>query len=140
MRSISWACSTTLVIIRSARRPRLIGALALLEAEAPDAALLDENLNGRIITPVAIRLARKKVPFTIISGHVRSVSDEPFVSDAPRLQKPVTKHQLATAFADMQRAKTPGPRQVWRERGEEYLSLTQTNIAPCRRFLPRPLA
>jgi two-component SAPR family response regulator len=81
--------------------PTIDRALALLEAETPDAALLDENLNGRIVTPVAIRLARKKVPFTIISGHVRSVSDEPLLSDAPRLQKPVTKHQLATAFADM---------------------------------------
>jgi two-component SAPR family response regulator len=75
--------------------------LALLEAETPDAALLDENLDGRIVTPVAICLARKKIPFTIISGHVRSVSDEPLLSGAPRLQKPATKHQLAKAIADM---------------------------------------
>lgn len=76
-------------------------ALAILEAETPDAALLDENLNGRIVTPVAIRLARKKIPFTVISGHVRSVSDEPLLSSAPRLQKPATKQHLAKAIAEM---------------------------------------
>jgi CheY-like chemotaxis protein len=44
-------------------------ALALLEAEKPDAAVLDLNLAGETSTPVADVLAARGVPFVVATGY-----------------------------------------------------------------------
>jgi CheY-like chemotaxis protein len=44
-------------------------AMALLEASAPDAAVLDLNLAGETSTPVADVLAARGVPFVVATGY-----------------------------------------------------------------------
>lgn len=44
-------------------------ALKLLESHRPDVGLLDVNLNGETITPVARRLRDLNVPFVLISAY-----------------------------------------------------------------------
>lgn len=76
-------------------------ALAILENETADAALLDENIGGELVTPVAERLSHDGIPFVIVSGHVRSTSDNPLLSGAQRLEKPVTQARLADALSGL---------------------------------------
>ena len=64
------------------------GALALIEGEAPiDAALLDVNLGGEMVFPVAEALVVRSVPFVFTSGY-----DDHFLAEhyalMPRCQKP----------------------------------------------------
>jgi len=44
-------------------------ALAVLEREQPDLALLDVNLGGEKVFPVATMLAVARTPFIFLSGH-----------------------------------------------------------------------
>ncbi|WP_164468210.1 HWE histidine kinase domain-containing protein [Caulobacter vibrioides] len=69
-------------------------ALALLDAHPVDCALLDVNLGGLPITPVAHALHRLGVPFVYLTGY-----QEPAVDDAPILRKPVPAHVLLGALA-----------------------------------------
>ena len=47
-------------------------AIALIREAAPDLALLDGNLNGERIDPVADELAARETPFAFVSGYDRS--------------------------------------------------------------------
>jgi len=68
--------------------PTVERALALVENEAPiDAALLDVNLNGDMIFPVADALVVRSVPFVFTSGYDDDVLAERY-SLMPRCQKP----------------------------------------------------
>lgn len=44
-------------------------ALRLLDHARPDAAVLDVNLNGTAVTPVALELQRQSIPFVLLSGY-----------------------------------------------------------------------
>jgi CheY-like chemotaxis protein len=63
-------------------------ALALLEKQRPDAALLDVNLGSERVTAVAVELKSRKVPFVLVTAlaDVR----EPELRFAPKLRKPVS--------------------------------------------------
>ena len=50
--------------------PEVSAALQLLKAERPDAAVLDVNLAGQCVTPVAEVLHAMFVPFILASGYV----------------------------------------------------------------------
>lgn len=76
-------------------------ALAILDRETADAALLDENIGGELVTPVVERLTRDGIPFMILSGRVRSIADHPLLSTAKRLEKPVTQAHLAQAVSEL---------------------------------------
>jgi len=78
-------------------------ALALLELHRPCGALLDENLRGTPVTPVAEHLARNGVPFVIVSGHVRSPFAEPLLQEARRIQKPATAAQIRAVTREFQK-------------------------------------
>ena len=69
-------------------------ALGLLEGQPVDRALLDINLGGRLITPVAKALARRRIPFVYLTGY-----QEPDVDDGPILRKPVAASALLGALA-----------------------------------------
>ncbi|WP_310216929.1 HWE histidine kinase domain-containing protein [Caulobacter sp. BE264] len=69
-------------------------AMALLDAHPVDRALLDVNLGGRLITPVAKALNRRGVPFVYLTGY-----QEPEVDDGPILRKPVPANVLVGALA-----------------------------------------
>lgn len=70
-------------------------ALGLLDDGQPiDRALLDVNLGGRLITPVAAALTNRRIPFVYLTGY-----QEPDVDDGPVLRKPVAASTLLGALA-----------------------------------------
>jgi DNA-binding response OmpR family regulator len=66
---------------------RLEQAISLAHAEALDFALLDINLNGKWIFPLADLLAGLRVPFAFLTGYV-GFDLPPRFAGAPRLEKP----------------------------------------------------
>ncbi len=75
-------------------------ALRLVEAVAADggmdAAVLDVNLNGRHVAPVADKLAALGVPFLFATGY-GDTCDTGGHETAPRLQKPFAPENLIAA-------------------------------------------
>lgn len=69
-------------------------ALALVEAGGIDRALLDINLAGRMVTPVAKALSRKSIPFIYLTGY-----QEPGVDGGLVLRKPANVAALLGALA-----------------------------------------
>jgi CheY-like chemotaxis protein len=63
-------------------------ALQLLSETAPDAALLDANLRGRRVTPVAQACRDRSVPFALVTGYGRLELEEQLLQSAPRARKP----------------------------------------------------
>lgn len=72
-------------------------ALALLD-QPIDAAVLDANLNGRSVTPVAEALLRRGVPFVFATGYGETAGP-PGGFEAPVIRKPYDVTQVATAVA-----------------------------------------
>jgi CheY-like chemotaxis protein len=72
-------------------------ALALINGEQPDIALLDVNLKGERATPVAAALQARGVPYVLITGYSAAQLSEPELRAAPRLDKPVSRRALARA-------------------------------------------
>jgi CheY-like chemotaxis protein len=72
-------------------------ALALIDGEPPDVALLDVNLKGERATPIAAALMARGVPFVLITGYTRPQLSEPELRDAPRIDKPVNRRSLTRA-------------------------------------------
>ena len=72
-------------------------ALALLDQEI-DAAVLDANLNGMSVTPVAEALAARGVPFVFATGY-GDAGGAPSGFDAPIIRKPYDVTQVASAVA-----------------------------------------
>ena len=70
-------------------------ALVLVEAGGIDRALLDINLGGRLITPVAAALTRKSIPFVYLTGY-----QEPNVEGGTVLRKPTSPAVLVAALAN----------------------------------------
>lgn len=72
---------------------------ALALAEAPlDAAVLDVNLGGRLVTPVAERLAARGIPFVFATGYGERGAPGGF--DVPIVRKPYNIHQIVRAVAE----------------------------------------
>lgn len=80
--------------------PTVEKALALIETETLDAALLDGNLRGRFSSSVAEMLERLGVPFLLITGYEDLVCRDPILSRVRRLTKPVKEHELVQAMVD----------------------------------------
>jgi len=72
-------------------------ALDLMEREGPAAALLDANLGGRLSGPVARALGARGAPFLVLTGYEELVAEDPVLSLAPRLRKPVDTATLLRA-------------------------------------------
>jgi DNA-binding NarL/FixJ family response regulator len=68
--------------------PSAPGACAVLRWHNPAAALLDVNLSGEMVTPVAAMLAEAGVPFAVVTGYGAADLGEPLLQEAPRLGKP----------------------------------------------------
>ena len=82
-------------------------ALALLDHEQPDAALLDLNLNGEPATAVAVALKTRAVPFVLVTGYGEAQSSEPELQGAPRVDKPVNHYALVRALVQVMDAGSP---------------------------------
>lgn len=65
-----------------------------------DVAVLDANLNGRSVTPVAEALARRGIPFIFATGY-GDAGDAPGGFEAPVIRKPYDVAQVAAAVADL---------------------------------------
>jgi CheY-like chemotaxis protein len=74
-----------------------------LAAEAEfDAALLDVNLNGRTVDPIARTLAQRGIPFAFTTGIDQRGIPQAY-HDRVTLQKPYVMEQLKDALARMMR-------------------------------------
>ncbi|MGH6890183.1 MAG: response regulator [Rhizomicrobium sp.] len=69
-------------------------ALSFLKEHSVDAAILDVNLGGETVYPVADALHRIRVPFAFLTGY-GGESIEPRFTDVVRLEKPVGYDALA---------------------------------------------
>jgi CheY-like chemotaxis protein len=72
---------------------RLAAALEMVERETFDMAILDVNLAGDPIYPVAEALARREVPFVFSTGYGGGGIKDPF-RDRPVVQKPFGQQEL----------------------------------------------
>ena len=74
-------------------------ALRLLAGETPDVALLDVNLRGELVTPVAAALRAGGVPFVLASAYQVPAQVAAALAGAPNVGKPTGERQLLAALA-----------------------------------------
>jgi two-component sensor histidine kinase/DNA-binding response OmpR family regulator len=72
-------------------------AMAAAGDEDVDAAILDVNLGGELIYPLADALAARGVPFVFVTGYGAESIDSRF-AHVPILQKPIERHLLQHLF------------------------------------------
>src|SRR3954469_1074617 len=83
-------------------------ALELLKSERPDAAVLDVNLAGEWITPVAEVLQAMFVPFILASGYgAADLHAEPVLRDAVNVGKPSRSELLLKELRGVLRGREP---------------------------------
>ena len=76
-------------------------ALRLLETERPDVALLDVNLRGEMVTPVAAALRGLQVPFVLSSAYdPAGIDGVAVLAGAPKVAKPASERRLVAALAE----------------------------------------
>ena len=78
--------------------PRLVRALDVASSLDFDLAVLDINLAGEVVYPLAFRLAARGIPFVFSTGYSTSTLP-PELSDRPILKKPVMLANLKRAVA-----------------------------------------
>jgi len=79
---------------------RVAAALQAAELEALDAALLDVNLAGEMVFPVAEMLARRGIPFLLVTGYDNRILGEAHL-DWPVLTKPYRWDDVVARLAVM---------------------------------------
>ncbi len=82
---------------------RLAAAIQLAQSESLDAAVLDINIAGEMIWPVAAQLQRRGVPFLFLSAHTPLMIFPALFAAAPRLEKPLVRNRLLHHQRDMGR-------------------------------------
>ena len=75
-------------------------ALACVRRGGIDGALLDANLHGHSVLPVAEELAGSAVPFVLLTGYSRRESDPPLLREARRVSKPFSLSSLSAAIGE----------------------------------------
>ena len=73
-----------------------------------DCAILDLNLGGELVYPVARVLAERGVPFAFVTGYGRESIANQF-SDVPILQKPITRESLENCLREMLEPRSSAP-------------------------------
>ncbi len=76
---------------------RCSDAIAALEADEIDAAILDVNLDGEMVYPLADLLSKRGVPYIFVTGYGAESIDVRF-THIPVIQKPVERHVLQRIF------------------------------------------
>jgi DNA-binding NarL/FixJ family response regulator len=71
-------------------------ALALLDQERPDPALLHLNLNGQSARPIAAELSEQEIPFVVVTGYDHPQARDPNLRGAPRVGKSLTLLRVLT--------------------------------------------
>ena len=80
--------------------PSMDRALALLADELVDAAILDINLKGQMVFPLADVLREQGVPFVFATGYDAAAIPEAY-RDVPLWEKPFRPEDLAKALPDI---------------------------------------
>ncbi|HEX5536711.1 MAG TPA: response regulator [Sphingobium sp.] len=81
--------------------PSVEQALELIEqTPSLDGAILDVNLGGEAVFPVADRLAAKCIPFVFVTGY-RERDALGLYADAPRVEKPFLRNAAADALGEI---------------------------------------
>jgi two-component system, chemotaxis family, sensor kinase Cph1 len=78
---------------------RMEDAVTAAQSETIDAAVLDLNLEGRMVWPVASVLKSRNIPFLFLTGYHQSQVVHPDYEDAPRLGKPYVERDLLAQLA-----------------------------------------
>jgi DNA-binding NtrC family response regulator len=78
----------------------VIQALAMIDAEAIDAAVLDVNLDGQMSYPIADALAARGVPFVFSTGYDKDTLLDGYRT-FPVLQKPFHRSELSDTLAKL---------------------------------------
>jgi DNA-binding NtrC family response regulator len=81
-------------------------ALAMIDAENIDAAVLDVNLNGQMSYPIADALAARGVPFLFSTGYHKDTLLDGYRT-FPVLQKPFHRSILSDTLAKLLTLKEP---------------------------------
>jgi DNA-binding NtrC family response regulator len=81
--------------------PTIQKALQTLSDERPDVAVLDVDLQGERVTPVAIALNEQRVPFVLVTGYGSARIPEETLQKVVHLQKPVNGCRLRRALAEV---------------------------------------
>jgi CheY-like chemotaxis protein len=81
--------------------PTVARALALIDRERPDVAMLDLNLGGQPATPIVEALEAQGVPYVVVTGYG---ARGPELPDAPLLAKPVSYRQLIDVISQVLKA------------------------------------
>ena len=77
--------------------------LDLLRHTVPAAAILDVNLHGVLVTPIAQLCRDRDIPFVLVTGYARLALDEPLLEDAPRIHKPFDEGSIEKFLSDATR-------------------------------------
>jgi CheY-like chemotaxis protein len=96
---------------------RCSDAIAAIEADEIDAAILDVNLDGEMVYPLAEMLTARDVPFIFVTGYGAESIDGRF-SHVPVIQKPVERHVLQRIFVPAPEAAAKPARARRRENGK----------------------
>lgn len=83
---------------------RLGKALDVASREAIDVAILDVNVDGKQVYPVAEALAARRIPFAFVTGYGREGLCESYRAN-PTLAKPFLEQDLKELFDEIGRAK-----------------------------------
>ena len=86
-------------------------ALAMIEAEAIDVAVLDVNLNGEMSYPIADALGARGVPFIFVTGYDKDRMLDRYRS-FPVFQKPFHRVELTDTLAKLLTPKEPSAEPV----------------------------
>jgi CheY-like chemotaxis protein len=81
---------------------RVADAMAALKREDFHAAVLDVNLDGEVVYPVADAVVERGLPFVFVTGYSPEGIDRRF-AQVPVLQKPIERQMLQSVFFEDQR-------------------------------------
>ncbi len=76
-------------------------ALDLIKGQRPDAAILDLNLRGELVTPVARRLRELGVPFVLSTAYNHLRGDDAEFSGIENLGKPLASSRCVEVLGEM---------------------------------------
>ncbi len=76
-------------------------AIAAIADEAPEAVILDANLDGISSAPVAEELAARGVPFVVVTGYGDLELPSAALQSARRVHKPFTMGSLAVVLGEV---------------------------------------
>ncbi len=75
-------------------------AMASLESAPVDGAILDINLRGEEVFPLASELRRRQIPYAFTTGYGEEILPDEH-RDAPRWQKPFEPADMVHAFLEL---------------------------------------